>query len=197
MRYPGEKPLADLSPAEPSPAGSAEPTRESASVRSRAPAEAAGTPSPGAAHLPDQPALPSQVGAPVAPFRVSCLTKGDVLLLVLSEGGESRAARRFALDLLSAASGIWGGEAAQLAFDWPQPGIENNAETQRKALGAFVAKQIGDHDGGLMLIGAEVVERLSETPAGALILAPLEALMTRGELKRELWREIESRRGAG
>lgn len=129
---------------------------------------------------------------PVPPFRVACFAKGDVLMLV--EPGTAKAAVRFALDLLSAASGIWGGELDRLDFDWPQPGIENNASTRSRALGAFVAKQMGDRDPGLVLVGQEVAERLEQIPAGCLMLPPLGALMTQGELKRQVWAQLQERR---
>jgi hypothetical protein len=131
-------------------------------------------------------------GPPVAPFSVVCFAKGDVLLLI--EPGASRAAVRFAMDLLSAASGIWGGELDRLAFDWPQPGIENNPTTQSRALGAFVGKQIADRDPGLLLIGRDVAGRLEQPVDGCVLLPPLDALMTQGELKRALWAELKARR---
>jgi hypothetical protein len=135
---------------------------------------------------------PQPAGSPVAPFSVLCLVKGRALMLV--ELGESRSARRFALDVLAASSGIWGGESTHLAFDWPQPGVENQPGTVRKALGAFVSKQLGDHQPSLVLIGREVAERLEQIPDGSVVLAPFAELMVEGEQKRALWAELEGRR---
>jgi len=139
---------------------------------------------------PSVPAAASKAPA-IPPFSVVCLAKGDVLLLI--DPGQTKAALRFALDLLSAASGIWGGELDQLSFDWPQPGIDNNAASRNRALGAFLAKQIGDRVPSLVLMGQEVADRLEHTPDDCLILPPLGALMTQGELKRELWARLTGR----
>ena len=129
--------------------------------------------------------------APVRPFTVICLSKGDVLMLI--EPADLRAGHRFAADVLSALSGIWGGSMTKLAFEWPQPGIANDAQSVRRALGAFVSKQVGDNGDGLTLIGGELVERLPGVPEGCVILPPIDALMTRGELKRALWEELAGR----
>lgn len=128
---------------------------------------------------------------PVAPFMVICLSKGDALILI--EPTDVKTGRRFAVDVLSAVSGIWGGSVAQLAFDWPQPGIANNEATVTRALGAFISKQVSDNGDGITLIGGELVKRLSEPPDGCVILPPIDALMTQGELKRTLWAELSSR----
>jgi hypothetical protein len=130
-------------------------------------------------------------GRPVAPFSVFCLSKGPVLMLV--ELGPSKAARRFALDVLAASSGIYGGDTAQLAFEWPQPGVDNNPQTLKKALGAFVAKQLSDQAPSRVLIGQEVSARLEQIPDGSIELAPLAELMVDGERKRALWAELEGR----
>jgi hypothetical protein len=122
---------------------------------------------------------------------VVCLSKGDVVLLI--EPGKSKAALRFASDLLSAASNVWGGNMDRLAFDWPQPGIENNAATQTRALGAFVDKQLGDRAPGLILLADEVAGRLETLPSGYLRLPPITLLMTQGEHKRALWEKLKER----
>ncbi len=131
---------------------------------------------------------PPVSGPEVQPFSVYCLSKGPVLMLV--ELGASKAERRFALDVLAASSGLFGGNAAQLAFEWPQPGVDNNPGTVRKALRAFVAKQLGDQQPEQILIGREVAGRLEQLPEGAIELAPLAELMVDGALKRALWAEL-------
>lgn len=108
--------------------------------------------------------------------------------------GQAKTERRFALDVLAAASGVFGGETAQLAFDWPQPGVENNPDTARRALAAFVAKQLGDRPDGQVLIGAEVVERLEAAPDGCLVLPAMAELMVDGERKRALWQALTASR---
>jgi hypothetical protein len=138
----------------------------------------------------------SERRATVAPFTVLCLSKADAVLFV--EPGRQRGARRFASDLLSATTGVWGGQTGQLEFRWPQAGIENAPEAVGRALGAFVSKQIVDlARGGVVLIGAEVADRLPPgvLPADALLLPPTERLMVDGGRKRALWQEIGRRLG--
>jgi hypothetical protein len=128
---------------------------------------------------------------PIAPFVVVSLIKQDVLLLMAPRDLE--ASRRFARDVLAAATGVRGGESGQRVFDWPQPGIENSAASLNRALGAFVAKQISDNDSGMTLIGAELLDRLDgfEITDNTLVMAAIDELMTSAELKRKLWLEIE------
>jgi len=135
---------------------------------------------------------PDAAGVPA--FKVLSLLREGALLVV--EPAEIRTGRRFAADLLAAVTGLWGGESRQLVFDWPQAGIENTRESMSRALAAFVNKQISDNEDGLTLIGAEVVDRLGQAPVpeDCLVLPPFEELMTRGELKRSLWKEIGRRR---
>ena len=131
-------------------------------------------------------------GAALAPFSVLCLSKGPALMLV--EPGQSKAARRFCLDVLAAASGLYGGESVQVVFNWPQPGVENDLLSAKKALGAFVAKQLGDQAPELVLVDAISAERLESLPEGSLLLAPVPELMVDAAKKRTLWLELEGRR---
>lgn len=144
-----------------------------------------------ASRMSPSPDVTSTAEPAVAPFSVACLSKGQVLMLI--ELGRSKAASRFALDVLAASSGQFGGEAVQLDFDWPQPGVDNNAGSARKALGAFVAKQVGDRAPALVLVGREVANRLEQVPDGSILLAPLAELMVDGDKKRALWAELEGR----
>jgi len=187
------EPLAELSVPQGDSATTRIPIATEQHARPVTPASSEPAPSKPPATVPDPAATqPRTAGSPIAPFSVLCLSKGRVLMFV--EPGQSRAARRFALDLLAASSGVWGGESAHLAFDWPQPGIDNNPLTVRKALSAFVAKQLGDQNPSLVLIGREVAERLEQIPDDSIVLAPLPELMVEGELKRALWTELEGHR---
>lgn len=134
----------------------------------------------------------NEAGPPVAPFSVLCLSKGPALMLV--EPGGSKAARRFCLDVLAAASGVYGGESAQVAFNWPQPGVQNDKRSAGRALGAFVAKQLGDRAPELVLIDTVSADRLESVPEGSLQLAPVAELMIDAAKKRSLWLELEGRR---
>ncbi len=113
---------------------------------------------------------------------------------MLVELPRSKAARRFALDVLAASSGQFGGDTSQLAFDWPQPGVDNHSESAQKALGAFVAKQMSDQTPALVLVGREVADRLARVPDDCILMAPLAELMVDGAKKRALWAELEGRR---
>ncbi len=181
---------AELSvPADAAPSGgpAPEPVERHRRRLAKAPAEPARTPAPAVEAAP--PTRP--VGPPVPPFSVVCLSKGPVLMLVELE--PAKAVRRFALDVLAASSGMFGGKSAQLAFDWPQPGIGNDERSMRKALGAFVAKQLGDQAPARVLISRPVAERLEQIPEGTILLAPLAELMVDGRQKRALWEELEGR----
>lgn len=114
---------------------------------------------------------------------------------LLAQPADPKAARRFAADLLAAITGVWGGQCRQLIFEWPQAGIDASEESMAKALGAFVAKQVSDNDGGLTLIGAEVVDRLGRVPVPdeCLVIPAIDELMINGEKKRALWQEIVRR----
>ena len=113
---------------------------------------------------------------------------------MLVEPGQSKAHLRFCLDVLAAASGEYGGGSAQVAFNWPQPGVENNQHNARKALGAFVAKQLSDQAPALVLVEGYTADRLETVPEQSLRLAPLSELMINGEQKRALWIDLEARR---
>jgi hypothetical protein len=71
--------------------------------------------------------------------------------------------------------------------------VDNNPQTLKKALGAFVAKKLSDQEPSRVLIGQEVSARLEQIPDGSIELAPLAELMVDGERKRALWAELEGR----
>lgn len=127
----------------------------------------------------------------MAPFTVLCLAKEDSLLLI--EPTDLRAGRRFGADLLAAVTGNWADAARQLLFEWPQAGIANDELSVSKALGAFVSRQLGESGVRMKLVGSEVLERLGTMPEECLVTAPTDQLMTDGELKRALWKEISRR----
>lgn len=144
--------------------------------------------------VPERSPVRQPVATSVAPFTVLCLARDGAMLLI--ETADPRAARRFAADLLAAVTGVWGGETRQLRFEWPQPGIAPSADAVARALGAFVGKQLGDHEGALVLAGREVADRLAPgvLPADCVLLPPFDVLMTDGALKRTLWQDVGSRR---
>jgi hypothetical protein len=126
-------------------------------------------------------------------YTVLCLSNaGNEGAVVIAAPRDLRTGRRFAADLLASVTGVWGGELRQILFDWPQPGLDGSRTAAAKALGAFVDKQVADLGDGTVLIGAEVVERLGsrELPEHWLVTPRFDELMTSGEAKRALWREL-------
>ena len=133
----------------------------------------------------------------VAPFAVLSLTKAGARLIVCSD--ENRAVRRFAADLLAAATGVWGGRSRLLRFDWPQPGIENTQSTLQRALTAFVERQLAESpDDGICLVSSDVLDRVDQArlPEGFLVLPPVGELMSSAELKRTVWKSIRAHIGS-
>ncbi|MEM8766599.1 MAG: hypothetical protein AAGE43_04095 [Pseudomonadota bacterium] len=149
--------------------------------------------------------VPADAGPAVAPFVVLCLRKAGGLVILEADatgGPRQKAERRFAVDLLAAATGAWGGDTEALVFSWPQAAIENTAVAQRKALRAFLAKQLSDAQATVVLMDEGLSARLPEDGAffdgsadagGADVLSvpPLTALMSDGALKRALWQTLE------
>ena len=134
----------------------------------------------------------------VAPFAVLCLRKAHALVIVeasVADGPRQKAERRFAVDLLAAATGAWGGETAAVPFNWPQPGIDNTAPAQQKALAAFLRKQVDDAQATVLLVDDTLDTRLGSAELaaacpGAARIPALAALMNDGALKKQLWRTL-------
>ncbi len=126
-------------------------------------------------------------------FRVLSLVSEGGLLLI--QPTDVRAGRRFGAELLAGATGNWGKDCTQLIFSWPQQGIENTESSMRKALGAFVEKQVADAATDRVLITRETCERVDENrlPEDALRLPGIDELMISGELKKSTWLEISKR----
>lgn len=136
-------------------------------------------------------------GPAVAPFAVLSVAKAGARLIVCSE--ENRTVRRFAADLLAAATGVWGGRSRLLRFDWPQPGIENTQSTLERALTAFVERQLAESpDDELCLVSSDVLDRVDQArlPEGFLVLPPVSELMSSAALKRSVWKGIRAHIGS-
>ncbi len=138
-------------------------------------------------------------GPAIAPFTVLCLRKAGGLVIMEADAAGSprqKAERRFAVDLLAAATGAWGGDSEAVAFDWPQAAIDNTAHAQQKALGAFLAKQLSDAEATVVLMDEGLTARLPEgrVPGhaeAAVLVPPLTAVMSDAALKRRLWQTLE------
>jgi hypothetical protein len=154
-------------------------------VKSTAPAVESGTRSPG---------LTESEAQPVAGFNVVSLSDENGLLLFQSRDLKSR--RRFAADLLAAATGHWSRDFRQLIFVWPQSGIKNTNASMVKALTAFVEKQINDADSNNVLVTTELFRSLDQSwPAVDIQQIPeIDELMVNAELKKSVWLEMSKRR---
>lgn len=126
------------------------------------------------------------------PFTVLCAQTDAALLL--AELSEERAAGRFVRDVLAAAGG---GPPRTLVFEWPQRGIDADAVSAARALRAFCARQLDETPARVLLVGADVLERVGDLalPENAIVLAPLGELMVDGARKRALWQALKQRLG--
>lgn len=146
-----------------------------------------------AGSAPKASSAPDTGEARVSAFSVLCLKKDNAVLI--AEPRDLKTGRRFAVDLLSSVSGVWGGHHNQLVFDWPQPGIDGSRAAAERALRAFVDKQAADSPDGIVMVAKEVVDRLGTVQVSDrwVVIPVFDELMTRGELKRVLWGELARR----
>jgi len=120
-------------------------------------------------------------------------------LLLLADVAQVRSARRLVKDLLQAGTGDWSGKPAQTVFAWPPEQTSAAGISGRRALLAFVDKQLDDLGSpGALIVCERVLEMLpglvdSVTRRGVRYLsAPrLQELMQNGEAKRDLWLKIQ------
>jgi len=153
----------------------------------------------------DVPALPSaqtpaaaQVsGNDLRACRVVALQRSKGLLLV--DGADLVLARRLGRDLMSSSLGHWQDRPRETVFDWHPEKVTGVAVSGRRALGAFVNKQLDDlASGGYVLVCEEVLGLLSDLTeiAGNRDLklcttASLARLATDVDAKRTLWAQIQ------
>lgn len=129
-------------------------------------------------------------GAEPAPFAVVSLSVPGVTLLL--EGRPGPRAARIARDLFGAAGARWDAEPAYREFDWPPaPGLPvvTGPDAARRALGAFVEKELADHQPRLLLVAESLAARLDTTPAGIrrVLLPDLDRLAVDAQAKRKVW----------
>jgi hypothetical protein len=148
---------------------------------------------PGDPGEPAEPGMAESDAGPVPEFNVVSLADEGGLLLFQS--ADLKSPRRFAVDLLAAATGRWSRDYRQLVFAWPQAGIENTNASMVKALAAFVEKQINDAPSNRVLVTAELFQRLDRSwPAVDIQKIPeIDKLMVDAELKKVVWLEISER----
>lgn len=128
-----------------------------------------------------------------APWSALSIASGGVLLLV--PGDNSRRDLRLATDLLAAASGDWQTRPVSRRFDWP--GAAGREVTQapdggRRALTAFIDKDLADHDVRLLLCVKALRSLLPESlPRCRSVEIPaLETLGRDPDAKRLLWQSL-------
>jgi len=132
----------------------------------------------------------ASVSASLAELAVACLVSADVLMLVDDHTPERG---RLVMDVFTAAGrrpdGDNGAEPNKLAFHW-----DGDKQSQWRALGAFVDKQIADHAPKFIICSVGLCAHLPTGSAGYSViqLPELEQLSVRMDLKRELWQQIQN-----
>ena len=150
------------------------------------PAATAAAPVPIADQSP-QDAVVAEAPSATPDVAAICLVAEQVVMLVDDCPLDQR---RLMLDIFAAAAGQRAPAGHQeLRFRW-----DGDAAAQWRAFGAFVDKQLVDHEPQFMLCSEGLCDHLPErTEQPALIVLPaLVELGKRVELKRELWRQIQS-----
>lgn len=140
--------------------------------------EAEPLPEPRPTHAPQAP--------PGAELDVACLASGRTLLLVDDAGAEQQ---RLLGDIVLAAGGDSTAAPRELNFHW-----SGDEATRWRAFGAFVDKQLVDHAPRVILCSEVLCMHLPAESADLPVIAlpPLARLGRSAQLKRELWRQIQS-----
>lgn len=123
---------------------------------------------------------------------LSIALPGTVLLL---DAGASRRDLRLARDLVAAASGDWRARPVRRRFDWPPrvSGAVTRADDDgRRALNAFVGKDLDDHGARLLICTGTYLALLPESLPGCRLVAcpTLDVVGRDTEAKRALWAAI-------
>lgn len=150
---------------------------------------------PPAEPMADKPAADSAPDLPDT--QILSLRCSGLLLLVEVQG--LKYARRLATDLLRAAAGDWQSALEQTVFDWHPDKVGSAGVSGRRALAAFVDKQLDDLGREKSVLLCERVAAMLPELAGSLssrdhhtIRVPaLQALAGDGEAKRILWQQIQ------
>jgi hypothetical protein len=129
-------------------------------------------------------------------FSVLSLVSGDALMLV--DGTASRRDLRLAMDVLAAAGGDLAGRPLSRKFEWPPSGdgigFHAGEAAARRALAAFVDKDVADHGVRRVLRTPEVAARWTAeaTDVALMDMPSLSALGQDPVAKRELWRRLRA-----
>jgi hypothetical protein len=149
------------------------------------------------------PAAPEPIerlAEPAAPLSVLSLAAGSVVMLL--EGSPPRRDLRLARDVLAAAGGDWRAKPVTRRFDWP-PAVAgamlaDGPDALRRALEAFVRKDLDDYGARLLLCQESLCAHLPEQwpGCGLVVLPPLGRLGREPAQKRQLWRDIARAAGS-
>lgn len=155
---------------------------------------------PGSDSDPEPQSASTETAVPAKDLQVVCLVSPEVLMLV-DDGNADR--RRLLVDIFMAAAGIVAAaDSASEAFDSQDPSRlpkelafswNGDEQSQWRALGAFVDKQLLDHAPKLIICSTGLSGHLpGRAGASRLIELPVLAeLGKRVELKRRLWQQIQ------
>jgi len=119
--------------------------------------------------------------------------------LLFADGADLRLARRLGRDLMASSAGRWKDRPRETVFDWQPEKMPGVPVSGRRALGAFVSKQLDDvSSGSFVLVCAEVQELLAglfESTDGRELrlcrMTSLAQLATDTKAKRALWAQIQ------
>jgi len=121
--------------------------------------------------------------------------------LLLCEADEPALARRLGRDLLASTSGGSVATPEETLFEWDPRAVGSAAVNGRRALAAFVRRQLDELGAGTLLASAQVTSRVPdlEGEAGSAVrllrIPDLPTLLDQPEAKRALWQRIQSLAG--
>jgi hypothetical protein len=129
--------------------------------------------------------------------RVVALHRSEGLLL--ADGADLTLARRLGRDLMASHAGGWKDRPSETLFDWQPEKVSGVSLSGRRALGAFINKQLDDLESGAVVLACTgVLELLPELPESAgnrglrlCKTVSLTELATDTAAKRVLWTQIQ------
>lgn len=129
--------------------------------------------------------------------RILCLAGAGRLLL--ADAHDLKATRRLGRDLLAAMSGNWQSQPMETLFDWPPQQAPGVSVSGKKALAAFIARQLDElSEGGVIVACAGVGKLLPELAGEAasrkqriVETERLTDLASDTDAKRRLWTQIQ------
>jgi len=172
--------------------------------RARTQAPVAGVVADPVAELEVDPVAELEVVPVAEPFKVVCLASERVVVLleitdpvafaVAETVTNTRRIRRFGGDLLASVAGDWQKTPRETVFTWPRAGLAATEREGKKALSAFVDKQLAAGSvKKIVLISESLSKRLQGVswPDATVVVPPIDQLMRHGQLKRKLWLDLQ------